>query len=80
MHFPSPPAPPGTCKLPPCSSTPVLTRLSFSYYNTGSGLDKVRDAVFMFSDLFGLERFGHSVLVQFLITVQASINNSSYNS
>ena len=50
-----------------------MTRLSFSYYNTGSGLDKVRDAVFMFSDLFGLERFSHPALVQFLLTVQASI-------
>ena len=68
----SPPAPPGTCKLP-CNTTLVLTRLSFSYYNTGSGLDKVRDAVFMFSDLFGLERFSHPALVQFLLTVQASI-------
>ena len=67
----SPAAPPGTCELP-CNPTLVLTRLSFSYYNTGSGLDKVRDAVFMFSDLFGLERFSHSALVQFLLTVQAS--------
>ena len=35
-------------------------------------MQKVRKAVFMFADLFGLERYDYSKLVSFLVTVKSN--------
>ena len=45
----------------------------FSYYATGlSNMEKVRKALFMFVDLFGLERYNYEKLVNFMVTVKTN--------
>lgn len=46
------------------SSRKYFNFRSYTYYATGlSDMEKVRKAVFMFSDLFGLERYNYNKLV-----------------
>ena len=45
----------------------------FSYYATGlSETEKIRKALFMYVDLFGLERYNYDKLVSFMVTVKNS--------
>ena len=47
--------------------------LRFSYYATGmSDMAKVRKALFMFVDLFGMERYNFEKLVNFIVTVKTN--------
>jgi len=53
---------------------------SFSYYGTTlDDMTKVRKAVFMFVDLFGLERFEYDTLVRFFITVKKNYRAVAYH-
>ena len=50
----------------------------FSYYATGlSNMEKVRKALFMFVDLFGLERYNYGKLVNFMVTVKTNYRSGS---
>ena len=52
----------------------------FSYYATGlSNQDKVRKALFMYVDLFGLERYNYDKLVNFMVTVKNSYRSVVYH-
>ena len=42
-------------------------------------MDKVRKALFMFVDLFGLERFDYETLVRFIITVKKNYRQVAYH-
>ena len=42
-------------------------------------MEKVRKAVFMFSDLFGLERYDYTKLVNFLVTVKTNYRSVAYH-
>ncbi len=50
-------------------SDPTLGQYSFYALNMDDG-EKVRKALFMFIDLFGLERFEYDTLIRFFITVK----------
>ena len=48
--------------------------ISYTFYGLGmSDMKKVRKAVFMFSDLFGLERYDYSKLVRCIWTKKSKI-------
>ena len=50
---------------------------SYTFYAMGmSDMQKVRKAVFMFADLFGLERYDYSKLVSFLVTVKSNYRSA----
>ena len=50
----------------------------FSYYATGlSNMEKVRKALFMFVDLFGLERYNYEKLVNFMVTVKTNYRSGA---
>ena len=52
----------------------------FSYYATGlSNMDKVRKAIFMFVDLFGIERYNFEKLVNFMVTVKTNYRSVVYH-
>ena len=52
----------------------------FSYYATGlSDMEKVRKALFMFTDLFGVERYNYNTLVTFLLTVRTNYRSVVYH-
>ena len=52
----------------------------FSYYATGlTDLDKVRKALFMFTDLFGMERYNYQHLVTFILTVKTNYRSVVYH-
>ncbi len=42
-------------------------------------MDKVKKAMFMFTDLFGLERFDKETLVRFFITVKKNYRQVAYH-
>ena len=42
-------------------------------------MTKVKKALYMFIDLFGLERFDYEVLVRFLITVKRNYRTVAYH-
>lgn len=44
-----------------------------------SDLVKVKKALYMFVDLFGLERFDYEVLVRFIITVKKNYRQVAYH-
>ena len=57
-----------------------MTCFSYTYYATGlTDMEKVRKAVFMFSDLFGLERYDYTKLVNFLVTVKTNYRSVAYH-
>ena len=52
----------------------------FSYYATGmSDMAKVRKALFMFVDLFGMERYNFEKLVNFIVTVKTNYRSKVVN-
>ena len=52
----------------------------FSYYATGmSDMAKVRKALFMFVDLFGMERYNFEKLVNFIVTVKTNYRSRVVN-
>lgn len=53
-----------------------ILRFTFYALNTDS-MAKVRKALFMFVDLFGLERFDYETLVRFTITVKKNYRKVS---
>ena len=54
--------------------------LRFSYYATGmSDMAKVRKALFMFVDLFGMERYNFEKLVNFIVTVKTNYRSKVVN-
>jgi len=59
---------------------PIEEIASFSYYATGlSDMEKVKKALFMFVDLFGLDRFEKDTLVRFFITVKKNYRSVAYH-
>ena len=42
-------------------------------------MDKVRKAIFMFVDLFGMERYNFEKLVNFMVTVKANYRSVVYH-
>ena len=54
--------------------------IRFSYYATGmSDMAKVRKALFMFVDLFGMERYNFEKLVNFIVTVKTNYRSKVVN-
>merc|ERR1719427_489196 len=52
----------------------------FSYYGTTMNeMKKVKNALFMFVDLFGLERFEYEILARFVITVKKNYRSVAYH-
>ena len=52
----------------------------FSYYATGlSNMQKVSKALFMFTDLFGVERYSYRSLVNFILTVKTNYRSVVYH-
>ena len=52
----------------------------FTFYALNmDDMTKVKKALFMFIDLFGLERFDYEVLVRFLITVKRNYRTVAYH-
>ena len=56
----------------------TISRFTFYALNMDDN-DKVRKALFMFVDLFGLERFDYEVLVRFFITVKKNYRQVAYH-
>lgn len=53
---------------------------SFTFYALNmDDMDKVRKSLFMFVDLFGLERFDYETVVRFLITVKKNYRQVAYH-
>ena len=62
-----------------CRST-IFIFPRFSYYATGlSDMVKVRKALFMFTDLFGVERYNYNTLVTFILTVRTNYRSVVYH-
>ena len=62
------------------SSLSLKSLSRFSYYATGlTDLDKVRKALFMFTDLFGMERYNYQHLVTFILTVKTNYRSVVYH-
>ena len=52
----------------------------FTFYALNmDDLTKVKKALYMFTDLFGLERFDYDTLVRFLITVKKNYRSVAYH-
>ncbi|XP_059090065.1 probable 3',5'-cyclic phosphodiesterase pde-5 isoform X3 [Tigriopus californicus] len=57
---------------------PLISSFTFYALNMDD-MEKVRKALFMFIDLFGLERFEYETLVRFIITVKKNYRQVAYH-
>jgi cAMP and cAMP-inhibited cGMP 3',5'-cyclic phosphodiesterase 10 len=55
-----------------------ISRFTFYALNMDD-MEKVRKALFMFVDLFGLDRFDYETLVRFTITVKKNYRHVAYH-